>query len=121
MLDGARGQQGGKEMDWDCDDWEAWRDTMPGKDVTLHVNGSCNMPTPGYVLSLTPHVPQGINPNDYLLDLSAVAPSNPQTDVVTPTPVNYKETTEFPYETVTILDAETGEPIKAGIPVKVVS
>jgi hypothetical protein len=92
--------------DCDCgkgEGWAAWHDRMPGKTPTFHVQGGCMCPTPGYRLELSPHAPQGINPEDYLLDLVEHEPDGPMPQILTWTPVEYSEETESHYETTSIL------------------
>ena len=85
-------------MDWNCRGWEAWHDHMPGSPPTLHVSGECEMPSPGYTLTLTPAEPQGINPDDLILVLTATEPTDVQTQVLTWTPssTNRRRTTSTP-------------------------
>lgn len=99
-------------MEWNCRGWEAWHDHMPGRPATLHVSGECEMPTPGYTLTLTPAEPQGINPDDLILVLTATEPTDFQTEVLTWNPVKYEQETEYEYKTVSIRDVETGIPVK---------
>jgi len=103
-------------MSCDCGDgagWAAWHDRMPGKTQALYVQGACQCPTPEYTLTLEPHEPQGTNPDDYLLDLVAQAPEGPVPEVITWTPVSYREETDARYTTVTILpDGPAGIPVQ---------
>jgi hypothetical protein len=50
-------------------DWTAWVDEMPPGPSSLHVHGRVTVPTPGYEATLSPTVPQGINPKILMLDL----------------------------------------------------
>jgi Domain of unknown function (DUF6438) len=86
-----------------CEGWTAWHDHMPPGPSVLHVQGVCTFGTPGYVVELRRHEPQGINPFDLLLDRIVTPPDGPVTDVVTEVEVRYDEETEFDYQTVTIL------------------
>ena len=102
-------------------DWSAKRNKMPGSDVSLQVHGECWMPTPNYSLKLSPADRQGANDRDYILVLTAQAPGDAQPEVMTWTPVDYSEPTEYPYDTVSVMDVDSGEMIAAGIPIEDVS
>lgn len=86
-----------------CRDWSAWHDHQPPRPVTLHVKGECEFPTAGYSVELRRREPQGINPNDLLLDRIVREPTGPVADVLTTLEAWYREETDFEYETVTIL------------------
>jgi hypothetical protein len=90
---------------------------MPAPDskLALHVYGACTCPNPGYTLTLTYKEPQGINPKDLLLDLTAEAPSGPVPDVLWPCTVEYTQETTMEYDTVTIL-GEGGGSVKVEHP-----
>lgn len=100
----------------DCQ-WVAIHDHMPGADNTLvlYVSGACTCPSPGYTLKLTRKEPQGINPKDLLLELTAEAPSGPVPDVLWPCTVEYREETSMEYDTVTTL-GEGGATVKVEHP-----
>jgi hypothetical protein len=85
--------------------WKAWRNIMPGADPTLHVTGDVTAPTSGYSAVLSPRIPQGFNPEIYLLDLTVTPPSPGQVvnQVVTIIKVQYEEKTKKNYARVTIL------------------
>jgi hypothetical protein len=92
--------------DCDCNgaaEWKAWHDRMPGDSPTLHVRGACMCPTPGYVLTLRRHEPQGTNPQDLLLDLVEREPSGVVPEVMTRTEVEYEESTDEKFDTVSIV------------------
>jgi hypothetical protein len=76
---------------------------LPGPGV-LQVEGVCTFDSSGYTVDLVRHEPQGVNPEDLLLDLVAVPPEmgNP---TITDYPVSYGEVTETYYRTVTVLPA----------------
>ena len=78
---------------------------MPGSEPTLHVTGDVTVPTAGYSAKLSPHTPQGINPQIYLLDLTINAPAPDQVvpQVVTTIKVQYEEKTQASYTQVMIL------------------
>jgi hypothetical protein len=98
--------------EYECKNWEAWHDFMPGKQPKLHVSGECTMPTPGYVCELELAEPQGINPDDRLLRLNVTEPTSAQPEVLTPCSVKYEEVTEHEYKTVTIIDQQAGIPVQ---------
>ena len=85
--------------------WSATHDFMPPEPACLRVQGTCDMPTPGYKLSLSRAVPQGFNPQILLLRLETHAPTDIVPQVITPTEVEYREETDFDYTHVTILPA----------------
>ncbi len=89
------------------DKWEAIHDFMPPGPARLRVNGTLQMPTPGYKLSLHQANPQGINPQILLLQLDTEAPTDVVPQVITPTPVRYELETDFDYTHITILPAIT--------------
>lgn len=103
---------------WNCKEWVAWHDRMPGKEPRLYVLGSCGMPTPDYSLVLTPRDPQGPVEEDYQLDLNATPPDHFVIQLPWWTEARYSEPTNSHYETVSIFDAQTGESIAPGIPVQ---
>ncbi|MFN2503363.1 MAG: hypothetical protein ABR540_03865 [Acidimicrobiales bacterium] len=74
---------------------------LPGPGV-LRVEGECTLDSTGYEVCLVRHEPQGINPQDLLLDLQVTPPefSGP---AFTTYPVSYEEETTVYFETVTIL------------------
>ena len=80
---------------------------MPGSEPTLHVTGDLTVPTAGYSATLSPHTPQGINPQIYLLDLTInpPAPDQPVAQVVTTIKAQYEEKTPTSYTQVMILPA----------------
>ncbi|HYW09009.1 MAG TPA: hypothetical protein VE913_18765 [Longimicrobium sp.] len=84
------------------DEWSAVQDFMPPGPPRLRVRGVLVMPTPGYRLSLTRAEPRGINPAVVILDLAIEPPSGMVTQVLTPTPVSYDETSDQRYTQVVI-------------------
>lgn len=109
----ARPPGGGRLlMAWECDEWEALHDRMPGKPPTVHVTGACTFPTSGFKAELRYHEPQGINPADLLLDLLVTEPTGPVNEVMTRVEVEFRRETDFKYETATIIDYATGIPVK---------
>jgi hypothetical protein len=85
---------------------------MPGKPAALHVRGTCKCRTPGYSLELEPQEPQGINPRDFLLRLVETAPTGPQPEVITDTPVSFRRETDTSYDTVSIVpEGPVGIPV----------
>lgn len=53
-------------------DWYAWVNLMPPGPPSFHVVGSVLAPTPGYEARMKPAVPQGINPNQLILEIELV-------------------------------------------------
>lgn len=104
-------------MVYDCK-WSAIHDHMPGPDakLELRVYGACMCPNPGYTLTLKYKEPQGINPRDLLLELTAEPSSGSAPDVIWPCTVEYCEATDMEYDTVTIL-GEGGDTVKVEHPV----
>jgi hypothetical protein len=95
-----------------CRDWHASHDHMPPGPKTLRVTGTCTFPTAGYAVKLRHHTPQGINPNDLLLDRIVLAPSGPVAQVITDVKVRYEEITDVEYTTVTILPGGPSIPVR---------
>ncbi len=98
--------------------WSAWYNVMPGSPHTLHVIGTITVPTTGYHARLTAHIPPGINPTIYLLDLIVTPPAAGTVVEQTITKLEvepYEEETETRYLQVTIL------PIGETVHVKTVS
>lgn len=91
------------EQDRTEESWSAVHDFMPPNPPRLRVHGVLVMPTPGYRLTLTRAVPQGINPDILLLDLHTEPPSGIVRQVLSPTTVSYQETTDTRYTSVHIL------------------
>jgi hypothetical protein len=95
-----------------CGGWSAWYNVQPGAQKTLHVAGICTFPTSGYSVTLTKHVPPGINPKVYLLELTITPPSGEVSQVVRHVPVHYAEETDVQHESVEILPFHLSVPIK---------
>ena len=87
-----------------CTDWTAIHDFMPPGPAHLTVSGKCTFPTPGYKVTLTKKVPQGIIPAILLLEKTVTPPSGPQPDVVTTISVKYEEVTDHRYTEVELSD-----------------
>jgi hypothetical protein len=84
-----------KKMKHDHCKWTAT--TTHGVDtVQLTVKGICQEPTPGYKLSLQRVDLKGGAPNTLYLVLLVTAPTGIEPDVITPTPVEYKQTFVLP-------------------------
>ncbi len=82
----------------------------------LVVEATCTFPRAGYTVELRRHEPQGINPEDLLLDKVVQEPAGPSAEVITDVHVHYQEETDFDYRTVTILpDGPTIE-VRSGGP-----
>ena len=79
---------------------------LPGPEVppgVLTVEGECTLGSTGYTVELVRHDPQGINPQDLLLDLVVTPPDGIVAPVLTRYPVRYEEETRVYFQTVTIL------------------
>ena len=130
MADSTDTQEKNK---WECGEWDVRHDRRPEKPHILTVTGQCVLPTT-YRVVLQEHEPQD-DPKVLLLDLVVTLPS--QSDKVEPGKVEHSEPfvklfqdrktpiyisfrleTDTEYETVTILDSESGEVVKEGIRVK---
>lgn len=97
----------------DCRDWSAVHDLEP-PGGTLHVTATCTFPSAGYTVELRRAEPQGIDPEDLLLEKVVQEPQGPSADVLTDVAVRYEEDTDFGYRTVTILpDGPTIEVVRA--------
>ena len=94
-----------------CTGWTAFHDHMPGKRVTLRVSAECSVGQLGSTAVLTRHEPQGINPKDLLLDLK-ITPPEIGAPAMNTTSARFEEETEFEYETVSVIDCESGIPVQ---------
>jgi hypothetical protein len=83
--------------------WQARLDRQPPGPARLHVQGECEFPTPGHVVTLERHTPQGFNPRILLLDKVVRPPQGPVAQVVTRVRVRYEEATTAGFDAVTIL------------------
>src|SRR5713101_6805147 len=102
-------QDGAKKY---CSKWTAWRDSQPTSKPKLHVRGTCVFPTTGFSAKLQAAVPQGINPQIYILDLVIHIPlDNPKKHVVT-TPVDYLEQTDKEYKEIQIMPDQVTVPVR---------
>jgi hypothetical protein len=87
--------------------FKAWIDRMPGSRPKLIVVGDVQVPTSGWHVWLSKHVPQGINPNILILDVNATKPSGIVLEVVTTIPLRYEESPpQHEYTQVTVLDGK---------------
>lgn len=93
-------------------EWSAVHDFMPPMPARLRVNGTCEMPTPGYKLTLSRAEPQGINPRILLLRLAIEAPTGMVAQVLTKTTVAYEEQTDTHFESVNIIEAGVTIPVQ---------
>lgn len=78
-------------MAFECADWEAWYDLMPGPDrelPVLHVSGECESTHDGYEFELIVGN-QGINPDPLVLRMQLRVTDSGGPDVIT------KETVKF--------------------------
>ena len=97
-----------------CAGWNAWYNIQPPGPKTLHVAGVCTLKI-GSKAKLVPHVPQGINPQIYILDLIITPPKTPHnSNIVLPKEVHYTEKTDTRYESADI------EPDHVSVPVKII-
>ncbi len=94
---------GEKEMEGKCSNWKTWHDHQPPGPPTLHVTGQCEFKKAGYKVSLRPAVPQGFNPEIYILDRIVEPPTGASNDVITTVQVHYSEQTKKEYKQVTIM------------------
>jgi len=93
-------------MAWDCKEWRAWCDHMPGPgQPTLHVTGTCTFPTPGYTAELRKSARQGIPyPKALDLDLIVTEPSGTQPEVITEIEVRLDRESGPEHDVVNITD-----------------
>lgn len=89
-------------MAWECRDWSAVHDHMPGPNEgpILRVRGTVQCPTTGYEVQLEPGN-QGINPGHLRLKLSVTPPSEGE-DVITDVLAELDEPTQTEYDKVEI-------------------
>jgi hypothetical protein len=95
-----------------CRDWAAFHDHQPPGPPVLRVTGTCRFNTAGWSVELRRHEPQGINPDDLLLDRVVHEPEGPVADVITDVEARYEETTDHEYQTVTILPDGPSIPVE---------
>jgi hypothetical protein len=107
----AQAMEGGEVPTATSQRWTAWHDRMPGYAATLHIDGECEFPTPGFAAALRPAHPQGPNPLIYLMDLIVVPPLGPAPPVVTRVPVQYSEQTAANYAQVQVRPANIEVPV----------
>lgn len=86
-------------------DFKAWLDKMPGKNNTLHVKGSVEVPTSGWSGSLIERVPPGINPSILILDVKLVKPTGPVSEVISFVSLHFQKQQAEQYKQVTIAGA----------------
>jgi hypothetical protein len=89
----------------------AVHDREPPGPAKLWVAATCTFGSPGFVVELCRHEPQGINPRDLLLDLTIIPPDGVEPQVVTTVDVRYEEQTEAELDTVTILPDGISVPV----------
>ena len=94
----------------DSGGWRAWIDRAPGGAPTLHVAGTCTLPTPGHTAALVPAGPSG--PDDLRLRLDVRAPDGPVAQVLTDVAVAWSAPADRRYATVSI------DGVAAAIPVE---
>ena len=92
--------------------WRAWIDRAPGGGPTLHVAGTCTLPTPGHTAALVPAEPGGTGDAAELrLRLDVHPPDGPVAQVLTDVAVAWAAPVDRPYATVSI------DGVAAAIPV----
>ena len=92
--------------------WQATHDFMPPGPARLIIAGTCEMPTPGYQLTLVRAIPQGINPRNLVVTLKVQPPSGIVSQVVTPTEARYEEKTNEHYDFADILPRGVSVPVR---------
>lgn len=90
--------------------WKATQNRQPLPPYETRVTGKPMMPTPSHKPVLSKAAPQGINPRILILELSAVAPTTPTTEVITPVVVEYDEKGTQEFDQVTIRSTVATEP-----------
>lgn len=92
------------------DGWTAYLDTMPGKPHVLRVDGTIQFSEGGWSAELRRKVPQGINPQNLLLELVVTEDGPGHTEALTQRPVRYEQTAEpEDITSVTVLPANCGD------------
>lgn len=75
----------------DTSDWYAWLNRMPPGPASFHVTGVVYLPTPGYDARLVLASPQGINPEELILQLEVMPRPGVWPQVITPVSVRYDQ------------------------------
>ena len=97
----------------DSGGFRAWIDRAPGGRPTLHVTGTCTLPTPAHTAGLVPAGPgDAADPNDLRLHLDVHPPDGPVAQVLTDVTVAWSAPADRAYATVSI------DGIAAAIPVE---
>jgi hypothetical protein len=73
------------------ENFSAWLNVQPGGPHTFHVKGMIEVNTGGWTATLTPTIPQGINPLIKLLDLVLTPPAGPVSEVISTIEATYDE------------------------------
>jgi len=94
----------------DSGGFRAWIDRAAGGGPTLHVAGTCTLPTPGHTAVLVPAGPSG--PDDLRLRLEVSPPDGPVAQVLTDVAVAWSAPADRRYATVSI------DGVAAAIPVR---
>lgn len=94
----------------DCRDWRAVHDFQPGTPPTLRVTGTCTLPA-GARCELRQHEPQGINPDDLLLELVVHVPEG-EPGELSDVECSYRQETDAVYSTVSLTDGPYGIPVE---------
>ena len=91
--------------------WQAWISAMPGpgSKPTLHIQGTVDMPTPGYTVELVGGSADRMQPPGLRFQLEATPPDGMTTQVITSTEVRYAEPTPYSQirEIIITCDGET--------------
>jgi hypothetical protein len=106
---------------WAYEEWAAWYDRARGGQPMLHVYGGCGMPSEGYRLVLSRRGTARNGDGDLELKLGVEPPRDVEPLTIRWTEARYSEAAGRRFDTVSIFDAETGDPVRLGIPVEEVS
>jgi hypothetical protein len=92
--------------------WKAIYDFQPIQPPKLTVTGECTVPTPGYAITLTEAIPQGVNPAYLLLDMTVTPPTGVEPQHITTVKTVFEKVTDFHYQYVTILPEDVNIPVE---------
>ena len=96
----------------DSGGWRAWIDRAPGGAPTLHVAGTCTLPTPGHTAALRPAGRS--DADDLRLRLDVHPPDGPVAQVLTDVAVAWSAPLDRAYATVSIDGVATAIPVETG-------
>ena len=98
----------------DSGGFRAWIDRAPGGGPTLHVTGTCTLPTPGHTAALVPAGPRDAgDPDDLRLRLEVDPPDGPVAQVLTDVAVAWSAPADRAYATVSIDGIAAAIPVEA--------